>query len=84
MEQLSTIDVPSDNELLELYLRLQANDRAARFADTARAAELVGLSRRTIQSWIDAGVIRAIPVGKKYQVCLESLRACLRQRLKTM
>jgi excisionase family DNA binding protein len=69
-------------ELLELYLSLDARSREVRFADTARAADLVGLSRRTIQLWIRKGEIRAVRVGhKKYQVCLSSLKACLHDHL---
>lgn len=70
----------SSEQLLELYLRLPAKERATRFADTAHCAEIVGVSRRTILFWIDAGLIRAIPVGKKYQICLVSLRKHLKRR----
>jgi excisionase family DNA binding protein len=69
-------------DLLEAYLSLETDARQIRFADTARAAELVGLSRRTIQLWIRKGEIRAVRVGhKKYQVCLASLRSRLEQSL---
>ncbi len=70
----------STEQLLELDLRLPAKERAARFADTARCAAIVGVSQRTILVWIDSGMIRAIPIGKKYQVCLVSLRKHLKRR----
>lgn len=35
---------------------------------------MAGVSQRTVQLWIDSGVVRAVPVGKKYRVLLESLR----------
>jgi len=61
-------------ELLDIYLSLSVAEREGRFVGTTIAAERVGLSRRTIESWVDEGHIRAIRVGKKYQVDLESLR----------
>lgn len=72
-----------DLELLDLYLELGPKERERRFADTYRTAQLVGVTRRTIQLWIDAGSIRAIQIGRKYQVALDSvwahLRACTRR-----
>jgi len=69
-----------EEELLECYLGLDDQRRSRRFADTARVADFVGLSQRTIQLWIEAGLIRAVRIGRKYQVDLESvkdhLRAC--------
>jgi excisionase family DNA binding protein len=67
-----------EEDLLDLYLSLPAKLRIERFADTAHAAQVVGLSVRTIQLWIETGSVRAITVGKKYQVDLESLREHLR------
>ncbi len=66
-------DSPTDEELLRMYLKLPKKERSELFADTARAAELTDLSQRTIQLWIETGAIRAISIGKKYQVYLESL-----------
>jgi excisionase family DNA binding protein len=67
-----------NEELLELYLCLPKKRREERFTDTAHAAEMTGLSVRTIQSWIESGVVRAIHIGKKYQVDLNSLKEFLR------
>jgi excisionase family DNA binding protein len=70
----------SSEQLLELYLRLPPKERAARFADTAHCAEIVGVSQRTILIWIDSGMIRATSVGMKYQVCSVSLTKHLKSR----
>ena len=67
-----------EEELLEYYLALDDKRRARQFADTARVANLVGLSQRTIQLWIEIGLIRAVRIGRKYQVDLESVKAHLR------
>ena len=71
----------SDEELLDLYLGLPGKDRDGLFAATARAAEIVGLSQRTIQMWIEIGVLRAILLGGKYKICLRSLRDFLRSKI---
>ncbi len=67
-----------EEELLEHYLALDDERRARKFADTARVAHFVGLSQRTIQLWIEIGLIRAVRIGRKYQVDLESVKAHLR------
>lgn len=67
----------SYGELLTLYLAATIKQREAYFADTARAAEIAGLSRRTIQLWIDIGVLQALRIGKNYRVSLDSLRKYL-------
>jgi excisionase family DNA binding protein len=64
----------TDEELLELYLSLPKRERERRFISTAHTAELTGLSVRTIQLWIETGALRAVPVGRKYRVDVESLR----------
>ena len=68
----------TEEELLEYYLGLDEPLRARKFADTARVAHFVGLSQRTIQLWIEIGFIRAVRIGRKYQVDLESVKAHLR------
>lgn len=68
-------------ELLEIYLTLPVKERRQRFSDTAYAAELTGLTQRTIQLWIEFGVVQAVQIGRKYQVDLHSLKAYLRSRV---
>ncbi|MEW6210674.1 MAG: helix-turn-helix domain-containing protein [Acidobacteriota bacterium] len=70
-----------NQELLKLYLSLPGEQREKRFADTARTAEITGLSRRTIQFWIEVGAIKAISIGRKYRVDLDSLTAYLSVQL---
>lgn len=68
------------DRLLDLYLSLAPDARNARFASTSRVAQALGLSQRTIQSWINKGLVAAIRIGKKYQLDLDSLRAYLSTR----
>ena len=71
----------TDQELLSLYLSLPSASRKREFLSTAQAAEITGLSIRTIQLWIESGDIRALVIGRKYKVVLESLRAYLESRV---
>lgn len=71
----------TDEELLDFYLDLPGKEREGLFADTARAAEIVGISQRTIQLWIEIGLIRAIQLGGKYKICLNSLRDFLKSKI---
>jgi excisionase family DNA binding protein len=70
----------SDQELLDRYLAMSGKQRDEKFADTARAAEITGLAQRTIQMWIEIGAIRAVLIGKKYRVSLDSLTDYLKGR----
>jgi excisionase family DNA binding protein len=67
----------TDAEVLHLYLSLPPASREKAFINTAQAAEITGLSMRTIQLWIESGAVRAIAIGRKYQIVLESLKAHL-------
>ena len=81
-ESDSDSDSDSDNnDLLDMYLTLPHKQREQRFADTASAARITGLTQRTIQLWIEFGAIRAIPIGRKYKIDLESLKAYLKSRV---
>jgi excisionase family DNA binding protein len=72
-------DYPNDAELLELYINTPPADRAQLFASTSRTARIVGLSQRTIQFWIETGIIRAVRVGQIYYVDLAFLKHYLAQ-----
>jgi excisionase family DNA binding protein len=67
----------TDAEVLSLYLSLSSASREEVFVNTAQAAKITGVSMRTIQLWIECGTVRAIAVGSKYRIVLESLRAHL-------
>jgi excisionase family DNA binding protein len=71
----------TDAELLSLYLSLPPASREKAFINTAQAAEITGLSMRTIQLWIESGAVRAIAIGRKYKVVLDSLRAHLESQM---
>lgn len=65
------------DQLMQRYLSLSADAREQEFPGTARAAQLVGVPRRTIQFWIEIGKVEAISVGRNYKVHLKSLLSCL-------
>ncbi len=67
----------SVNALLDLYLATPNKQRDEQFLSTADAAEIAGISQRTIQFWIDSGALSAIRIGKNYRVSRDSLREYL-------
>lgn len=71
----------SGEDLLSLYLSLPEEKRKQKFVSTSEAARMVGLAQRTIQLWIEVGLIAAIRIGRKYQVSTDSLRAYLKNRV---
>lgn len=71
----------TDSELLKLYLGASDQERTKLFADTGRAADLTGLSRRTIQFWVETGAIRAIAIGRRYEIYLPNLTWYLETRM---
>ena len=72
-----------EDALLELYLSLTTSQRGQRFGDTARVAELTGVTRRTVQLWVQAGDVRAIPIAGKYQIDMDSVKSYLKLRAGT-
>jgi excisionase family DNA binding protein len=75
------IDKLQDAELLSLYLSLPPAPRERAFISTAQAAAVTGVSMRTIQLWVESGAVRAIAIGRKYRIVLESLRAHLERQM---
>ena len=65
--------------MLNLYLATPTKQRDEQFLSTADAAEIGGVSQRTIQFWIDSGALAAIRIGKNYRVSRDSLREHLQQ-----
>lgn len=68
----------TDAELVDFYLSLPPSLRAEKFVTTSQAAQIIGVSIRTIQLWIESGTVRAIVIGSRYRVVLDSLRAHLK------
>jgi excisionase family DNA binding protein len=64
-------------KLLECYLRLPVSQRENHFVDTAVAAGITGLSRRTIQWWVEIGLVRAVKIGRRYHIDRNSLMSHL-------
>lgn len=73
----------TDVELLGLYLSLPPSSRAKIFVGSAEAAKITGVSVRTIQLWIECGAVRAIVIGRKYRIVLESLRGHLKMQMES-
>jgi hypothetical protein len=69
-----------EEELLQQYLKLSGKRREEVFAQTARAAEVAGVSQRTIQGWVATGAVEAVLIGRRYHVSLKSLTVYLRSR----
>ena len=70
-----------DDQLLDFYLSLSKQQREHKFIDTTCAAEITGLSKRTIQFWIDCGFVRALNIGRKYRIDRDSLREYLTKQM---
>ena len=71
----------SREELLKQYLSLPEDQREQKFPTTTCAAQLVGMSRRTIQYWVEIEKIEAIFVGKICRVRFDSLMTYLNGRV---
>lgn len=71
----------SREDLLEQYLSLPEDQREQKFPTTERAAKLTGMSRRTIQYWVEIDEVEAIFVGKNCRVEFDSLMTCLKSRV---
>jgi excisionase family DNA binding protein len=68
----------TDEELLDRYISLSEKERVEEFLTTEHAAEIAGMSQRTIQLWVDVGDLRAIFLGRKCRVHRDSLMAYLK------
>jgi excisionase family DNA binding protein len=73
------VDIAGD-ELLERYLSLSEKQRDQEFLTTERAAEISGMSQRTIQYWVETGELGAVFLGRKCRVHRDSLMAYLKRR----
>ncbi len=60
-------------DMLGRYMGLSRLERRKFFASTIMAADIVGLSQRTIQLWVEIGAISAVRIGRNYRVYLPSL-----------
>ncbi len=76
----STISAFTDEDLLDLYVSLPKKLRDDYFISTAIAAGIAGVTQRTIQLWIEIGLIRAVLIGRKYRVFAPSLKDHLKNQ----
>jgi excisionase family DNA binding protein len=83
MSNVSNVLIDDDvrEELLKQYLSLPEDQREQKFPTTTHAAQLVGVSRRTIQYWVEIKSIEAIFVGKICRVRYDSLMAYLKSHV---
>lgn len=65
--------------LLATFLSMPKPERHLRFIDTREAAGHAGVSRRTVQRWIDEGKVDAVRTGHRLWVDLTSLVRFLRE-----
>ncbi len=70
----------SKRELLDGWFSMSTKERRQWYAGTARAAEIAGVSRRTLLDWIHAGKVASLRIGKKHHVYLMSLKTHLNHR----
>jgi hypothetical protein len=66
--------------LLNRWLCLSEEGRKEEFVNTARAAQIAGMAQRTIQHWIETRNIAAVPIGRRYEIHLISLKKYLQLR----
>jgi len=64
----------AQGRLLKYWLSLSQEIRREEFADTRRAADIAGVSSRTMRNWIDAGFVCSLRIGKKHQISVNSLK----------
>lgn len=70
----------TDEQLVDLYLDLPRKAREEYFVDTASAAEMAGVTQRTIQLWIESGLVRAVYIAGSYKVTVLSFKQYLKTR----
>ena len=82
MTNIPKIEVdPANEELLERYFTLPEKQREQEFPTTERAAAITGMSRRTIQHWVETGAVNAIFVGRKCRINFASLLTYMKRRV---
>lgn len=63
----------------EWFWRCTPEIRRQEFLDTAGVARQLGVSRRTVQYWIQVGKLPAIRIGNTYRVARVSLRELVQE-----
>ena len=61
-------------ELLDIYMSLRGKERDEKFITAEQAAEITGLTSRTIRKWINEGKIESLLFGDKHHIWMDSLR----------
>jgi excisionase family DNA binding protein len=68
-----------ERELLNKYIALSASKRRNLFAPTGFMARRFGIPQRTLQRWIEAGVVPALRIGRNYKIHVPSLELYLQE-----
>jgi excisionase family DNA binding protein len=68
----------AEKERLTHYFALSSSERSRLYAPTASTAQQFGISRRTLQAWIEAGFVQALRIGRNYRVYVPSVEVYLR------
>jgi excisionase family DNA binding protein len=68
----------SKQVLWEIWISSSDSNRAELFIDSRAAAQMAGVTQRTIRLWIECGSISAIPIGKKLRIYAASLKQFLK------
>ncbi len=68
-----------EEKLLNRYLILRGQAREKEFVSTTLAAEMAGVTQRTIIRWINEGKVFGIRIGKKRQIYVGSLQSYLQE-----
>ncbi len=74
----------ADDVLVQRWFSLSEKERGEHFIESNTASRLAAVSQRTIRAWIEYGHIRAIRIGKKYQIELESIKQFIIRSTKEM
>jgi excisionase family DNA binding protein len=74
----SSTDTTREN-LLDYYLKLTNSQRKECFVSTCDAAAQYGVAQRTVQDWVNNGLIDAVLIGKRYKVYRPLVEQHIRQ-----
>jgi excisionase family DNA binding protein len=80
------INTTALEELLALYRKLPATERAAQFQSTRNISKTYSVPKRTVQRWVNEGWVAAVRIGGRHLVHVPSfdefLHSCTFQSMK--
>ncbi len=69
-------------EAFERYWSLPRSERQKEYLSTFDAAQYFDVPQRTLQSWIDLGYVRVLPIGRRNLVELASIKTFIVENAK--